>query len=101
MDRTVRCLRKYYEGVKLQTLFLYLFGVYDTVCFISTQTIFKVKTEKPKTEKIRGIQGFKLTIVTHLSFRGQGNVHFPCSADHEQDWQPYPFDPYSAICDDH
>ena len=30
--------------------------------------------------------------------RGQGNVHFPCSADHEQDWQP---DPYSAICDAH
>ena len=33
--------------------------------------------------------------------RGQGNVQFPCSADHEQDWQPYPVDPYSAICDDH
>ena len=33
--------------------------------------------------------------------RGQGNVYFPCSADHEQDWQPYPVDPYSAICDDH
>ena len=33
--------------------------------------------------------------------RGQGNVHFPCSADHEEDWQPYPVDPYSAICDDH
>ena len=33
--------------------------------------------------------------------RGQGNIHFPCSADHEQDWQPYPVDPYSAICDDH
>ena len=33
--------------------------------------------------------------------RGQGNVHFPCSADHEQDWQPYPVDPYAAICDDH
>ena len=33
--------------------------------------------------------------------RGQGNVHFPCSADHEQDWQPYPVDPYSAIRDDH
>ena len=33
--------------------------------------------------------------------RGQGNVHFPCSADHEQDCQPYPVDPYSAICDDH
>ena len=33
--------------------------------------------------------------------RGQGNIYFPCSADHEQDWQPYPVDPYSAICDDH
>ena len=33
--------------------------------------------------------------------RGQGNISFPCSADHEQDWQPYPVDPYSAICDDH
>ena len=33
--------------------------------------------------------------------RGQGNIHFPCSADHEQDWQPYPVDPYSATCDDH
>ena len=33
--------------------------------------------------------------------RRQGNVHFPCSADHEQDWQPYPVDPHSAICDDH
>ena len=20
---------------------------------------------------------------------GQGDIHFPCSADHEQDWQPY------------
>ena len=33
--------------------------------------------------------------------RRQGNINFPCSADHEQDWQPYPVDPYSAICDDH
>ena len=33
--------------------------------------------------------------------RGLGNIHFPCSADHEQGWQPYPVDPYSAICDDH
>ena len=33
--------------------------------------------------------------------RGQGNIHVPCSADDEQDWQPYPVDPYSAISDDH
>ena len=25
--------------------------------------------------------------------RGQGKKHFPCSADHEQDWQPYLVDP--------
>ena len=31
--------------------------------------------------------------------RGQGNIHFFCSADHVQDWQPYPVDPYTlAIC---
>ena len=33
--------------------------------------------------------------------RGQGNVHFLCAADHEEDWQPYQVDPYSAICNDH
>ena len=33
--------------------------------------------------------------------RGQGNGHFPCSADHEQDWQPYPVDRYSAMYDGH
>ena len=39
-------------------------------------------------------------ILRHV--RGQGNIHFLCSADHKQDWQPYPVDPYSAIiCDDH
>ena len=26
--------------------------------------------------------------------RGQGNIIFLCSAHHEQDWQPYPVDPY-------
>ena len=30
--------------------------------------------------------------------RGQRNNHFLCSADHKQDWQPYPVDPYSAVC---
>ena len=26
--------------------------------------------------------------------REQGNIHFSCLADHEQDWQSYPVDPY-------
>ena len=33
--------------------------------------------------------------------RGRGHINFPCSADHGQDWQPYPVDPYSAIYDYH
>ena len=28
--------------------------------------------------------------------QGQGNIHFPCSANHEKDWQRYPVDPYSC-----
>ena len=32
--------------------------------------------------------------------RGQGNIHFPCSADHVQDWHPCPVDPYFCYrCD--
>ena len=33
--------------------------------------------------------------------REQGNIGFPCSVDHEQDWQPYPVDPYSCYMCDH
>ena len=33
--------------------------------------------------------------------QGQGNIYFPCSADHEQDWQPYPVDPYSRYACGH
>ena len=33
--------------------------------------------------------------------RGHGNIHFPCSADHGQDWQPYEVDPYSCYMCDH
>ena len=33
--------------------------------------------------------------------RGQENNHFSCSADHVEDWQPYPVDPYSCSMCDH
>ena len=36
---------------------------------------------------------------------GTGNmipgINFPCLADHEQDWQPNPVDPYSCYMCDH
>ena len=31
----------------------------------------------------------------------QGNINFPCSAEHEQDWQPHPVDAYSCYVCDH
>ena len=31
--------------------------------------------------------------------RGRKEI-FPCSTDHEQNWQPYAVDMYSAVCDD-
>ena len=33
--------------------------------------------------------------------RGEENIHFPSPADHEQGWQSYPVDLYSAKSDDH
>ena len=33
--------------------------------------------------------------------RGQENISFPCSADHVQNWQPYPVDPCSCHMCDH
>ena len=33
--------------------------------------------------------------------RGQGDINFLCPADHVQDWQPYPIDPYSCYVCDH
>ena len=32
---------------------------------------------------------------------GTGKQHVSCLADHEQDWQPYLIDPYSARSADH
>ena len=33
--------------------------------------------------------------------RGQGNIRFPCLADHEQDWQPYQVDLFSCYMCNH
>ena len=33
--------------------------------------------------------------------RGQGRNNFPCSADYEQDWQPYLINPFSCFMCDH
>ena len=37
----------------------------------------------------------------HRRERVQGKVNFPCSADHVQDGQPYPVDPYTCYMFDH
>ena len=40
--------------------------------------------------------GYSAADIMVHSERGQVNVNFPCSADHEQDRQPYPVDPFPA-----
>ena len=30
--------------------------------------------------------------------RGQGNINFPCSSNHVQDWQPYPVGVTISVC---
>ena len=54
------------------------------------------------TASSRGIlMTFESCLVPDSQARtGTGEYYFSCSADHEQDWQPYHVDPYSAICDD-
>ena len=39
--------------------------------------------------------------IAHVNNRDRKYINFSCSDDHEQDWQPYPLDPYSSMCDDH
>ena len=34
---------------------------------------------------------------TKFSSASRDNGFFPCSADHEQDWQPYPVDLYTLL----
>ena len=35
------------------------------------------------------------------SLNAETFLRLPITVDHEQDWQPYPIDPYSAISDGH
>ena len=49
----------------------------------------------------RTSRGHRLAKPNSQTRTGTGEYSVSCSADHEQDWQPYPVDPYSAICDDH
>ena len=49
----------------------------------------------------RSLEPVVTECMEHTIRTGTGEYYFPSSADHEQDWQPYPVDTYSAISDDH
>ena len=64
------------------------------------------KTFRYRTFLCLKISTWNPAIITPITLNSQartgtGEYYFPCSTDLEQDWQPYPVDPYSAICDDH
>ena len=42
---------------------------------------------------------YQTTLSRETKFSGANEERdFPCSVDHEQEWQPHPVDPYSAMC---
>ena len=84
----VSCARS--GGTRMGSAWIPLFSRMSENSFIKN-----IKKKQGKLNPLsRGLYNIQLG-------HGQGNISFPCSADHEQDWRPYPVDPYSAICDDH
>ena len=75
-------------------IFLYLF--LDLIRIKEFYTCLRFLTDKwafPNATFAAQIEPLYVSrdqIVRHK--RGQGNIHFSCSADHGQDWQPYPVD---------
>ena len=61
-------------------------------------TRFSLSVEMSRLTRDRTTEAVSRDQILRRRERGQENIHFPCSADHAQDWQPYPVDPYSAIC---
>ena len=63
-------------------------------------TRFSLSVENERTDA--GLDGrFRLARPHSQARTGTGNIHFFSSADHEQDWQSYPVDPYSVESADH
>ena len=60
-----------------------------------SSTVFKEKSEMMRLRRDGTTKPVSRDQILRRE-RGQGNTHFSCSADHVQDWQPYPVDPYSC-----
>ena len=62
----------------------------DLACWVCAEWDGRTCLARPKSQEAR---------------TGKGKPppqHFPCSVDHEQDWQPYTVNVHSAtVCDDH
>ena len=66
---------------------------------VSNHQIQRFSKENEEVETRRDSQN--LSRETKFSGANGDKEFFPCSADHEQHWQPHAVDLYSAICDDH
>ena len=62
---------------------------------------FSLSTEMSRLPRNGAAEPISRDPILRREQRGQVNIHFSCSADHEQDWQPYPVDPYSYSTCDH
>ena len=66
----------------------------------SVRTRFGLSMEMSRLIRVGTAESFSRDQVFRRE-RGQGNIHFPCPADHEQDWQPYPVDSYLHLMTKH
>ena len=80
--------------MKLQDFHIYRFGIDSTRFSLSVENEQAGAGRDGRTRLAR--PNYQARTGTEKYY-----FHFPCSADHEQDWHHYPVDPYSAICDDH
>ena len=55
---------------------------------------FRLSAENEQADARRAVEPVSRDRILRRE-RGQENIYFPCSADHEQDWKHYPVDPYS------
>ena len=71
--------------------------------FFLRRFVFSLSVENERGLTRNGTAGTCLARPNSQARTGTRDIFiFPCSAHHEQDWQPYPVDPYFlAICDDH
>ena len=85
------CSEKRVGGAILELLYRTPRGAFTP--FFTVSTRFSLSIEMSRLTRDRTAEPVSREQILRRE-RRQGNINFPCSTDHKQDWQPYPVDPY-------